>query len=407
MTYSSYIPLTGQDNTTGVVIDSGGWLFDNLIATNRLQTTRLQRGDLQLVSAWSNALLFTLGSKLVRVYDAYDFASLTLSGRNVTTWSNLAPGATSTTNATQNTAANQPTYDALNRRINFGSGISTRFLNFNGFGSSNTFTGTVYIGTNLGVHVYNITVPGTAPTSFEWGRSEAGILVTGMVFVTGILSAAEERIVVQWLGLRQSSGLFNPSIRGSLSTTYKADSFTNIFDYITNIETTPIDIVASGVNTFFVGQSTGIAGWYRFSYDFTPSLNSVHAGFYDFSIVRFNSSNTVQGFARTTGVVDDSVVPSPLAQWAGSSNRITPVAGTTYTMTPQEYPTYTAPFSDGAAQQCTVTTFDVENKTVSLSRPVTLKPNVNYQLVINNEVRNITNTPGSGSPMSGQISYDG
>lgn len=154
-----------------------------------------------------NISLNVISSKLSRVFDAFAASSITLgAGNNVTSWTNIAPNATSGTNATQSVSASQPVYDSVNRRINFG---SARFLNFEGFGGGTALVGSIYIGTNVGVYAYNINVPSNANSSWEWGRRETTIFVTGIVITNTVLTESEENIVNLWLGTRNSYGFVN------------------------------------------------------------------------------------------------------------------------------------------------------------------------------------------------------
>ena len=201
-----------------------------------------------------NISLNVISSKLFRVFDASAASSITLGvGNNVTSWINIAPNATSGTNATQSVSANQPVYDSVNRRINFGSGIGSRFLNFEGFGGT-AFVGSIYIGTNAGVYAYNINVPSNANSSWEWGRVESNIFVTGIVITNQILTESEENIVNLWLGTKNSYGFVNfPSINiTSLFERFRADLQVILYDYITTIKYVPN---TTNVTTFH-------AAWY-------------------------------------------------------------------------------------------------------------------------------------------------
>ena len=183
--------------------------------------------------------LDSIGAKLSRVFDAAAVSSLTLNVNNVTQWNNIAPNAGSGTNLTQPTAANQPVYDRINRRISVG-GNSSKFLNFNGFSAG--FNGSIYIGTTSGIYAYDITIPSGSPDSFEWGRRETGNSTVGVI-VTGIvicqtLNQVEESILNRWFAARGSIGFINYSRIGvtDLSSRFRGDSEVNLFRYVTTIK---------------------------------------------------------------------------------------------------------------------------------------------------------------------------
>jgi len=186
--------------------------------------------------------LDSIGAKLSRVFDAAAVSSLTLNVNNVTQWNNIAPNAGSGTNLTQPTAANQPVYDRINRRISVG-GSTSKFLNFNGFSAG--FNGSIYIGTTSGIYAYDITIPSGSPDSFEWGRRETGNSTVGVI-VTGIvicqtLNQVEESILNRWFAARGSIGFINYSRIGvtDLSNRFATGSQyyeINLHWYVTNIK---------------------------------------------------------------------------------------------------------------------------------------------------------------------------
>ena len=170
--------------------------------------------------------LDSIGAKLSRVFDAAAVSSLTLNVNNVTQWNNIAPNAGSGTNLTQPTAANQPVYDRINRRISVG-GSTSKFLNFNGFSAG--FNGSIYIGTTSGIYAYDITIPSGSPDSFEWGRRETGNSTVGVI-VTGIvicqtLNQVEESILNRWFAARGSIGFINYSRIGVTNLYLRFNSF--------------------------------------------------------------------------------------------------------------------------------------------------------------------------------------
>ncbi|WHL30579.1 hypothetical protein CrLKS4_g13 [Cylindrospermopsis phage Cr-LKS4] len=186
--------------------------------------------------------LDSIGAKLSRVFDATAVSSLSLNGNNVTQWNNIAPNAGSGTNLTQPTAANQPVYDRINRRISVG-GNTSKFLNFNGFSAG--FNGSIYIGTTSGIYAYDITIPSGSPDSFQWGRRETGNSTVGVI-VTGIvicqtLNQVEESILNRWFAARGSIGFINYSRIGVTSLNDRFATGTQFYEinlhwYVTNIK---------------------------------------------------------------------------------------------------------------------------------------------------------------------------